>query len=69
MRLALEVLAAQLAATRIDAAGAATLRQLVADAAGAATATELAALNSAFHGEICRLSGNTSARGHHGLAA
>jgi len=58
VRLALEVLAAQLAAKNIDATGAATLRQLVTDAAGAATATELAALNSAFHGEICRLSGN-----------
>ncbi len=59
VRLALEVLAAQLAAKHIDAAGTATLRQLVTDAAGAATATELAALNSAFHTEICRLSGNS----------
>jgi DNA-binding GntR family transcriptional regulator len=59
VRLVLEVLAAQLAAKHIDAAGAATLRQLVTDSASAATATELAALNSAFHAEICRLCGNT----------
>jgi DNA-binding GntR family transcriptional regulator len=58
VRLSLEVLAAQLAAQRIDAAGAAALHALVAAANAASTVSELATLNSAFHGEICRLSGN-----------
>jgi len=59
VRLSLEVLAAQLAAQRIDPAGAAVLHRIIADANAASTVSELATLNSAFHGEICRLSGNT----------
>jgi DNA-binding GntR family transcriptional regulator len=59
VRLALEVLTAQLAAERIDAAGAAVLQGLVAETAASSTVTELATLNSAFHAEICRLSGNS----------
>jgi DNA-binding GntR family transcriptional regulator len=58
VRLSLEVLAAQQAAKRIEALGADVLRGLVADAAAASTVSDLASLNSAFHGEICRLSGN-----------
>jgi DNA-binding GntR family transcriptional regulator len=58
VRLSLEVLAAQQAAQRIEARGAGLLRGLVGDAAVASTVTDLASLNSAFHGEICRLSGN-----------
>ena len=58
VRLSLEVLAAQCAAQRIDAEGARVLRGLIADAAAASTVSELAALNTMFHGEICRLSGN-----------
>jgi len=58
VRLSLEVRAAQLAAERIDEAGKATLEALIA-AAMSATVTELAALNTAFHAEICRLSGNS----------
>jgi DNA-binding GntR family transcriptional regulator len=58
VRLSLEVLAAQLAAQRIDTDGAGVLRGLIADAARPSTVSELAALNSIFHGEICRLSGN-----------
>jgi DNA-binding GntR family transcriptional regulator len=58
VRLSLEVLSAQLAAERIDAAGAAVLHGLVAETAGMSTVGELTVLNSAFHSEICRLSGN-----------
>lgn len=58
VRLALESLAAQLAARRVDAAGVATLEELVAKASAATTVAELATLNTAFHAEICRLSGN-----------
>ena len=58
VRLSLEVLAAQQAAQRVDARGAALLRGLVADATAATTVTDLATLNSMFHAEICRLSGN-----------
>jgi DNA-binding GntR family transcriptional regulator len=58
VRLSLEVLAAQLAAERSDTEGAAVLRGLIADAARPSTVSELASLNSTFHGEICRLSGN-----------
>jgi DNA-binding GntR family transcriptional regulator len=59
VRLSLEVLAAQLAAQRIDEAGARELDRLLAAADAAPTTAELAALNTAFHAEICRLSGNT----------
>jgi DNA-binding GntR family transcriptional regulator len=59
VRLSLEVLAAQLAAQRSDAAGHATLSGLIAEAAAASTVAELARLNTAFHAEICRLSQNT----------
>jgi DNA-binding GntR family transcriptional regulator len=58
VRLSLEVLAAQLAAQRIDPDGEKVLRGLIIDAAASSTVSELAALNSAFHGEICRLSSN-----------
>ena len=58
IRLSLEVLAAQLAAQRVRVAGADGLDRLVAEAAGASTVAELSALNTAFHAEICRLSGN-----------
>ena len=58
VRLSLEVLAAQQAAQRVEARGAAMLRALVADAAAATTVSDLATLNSRFHAEICRLSGN-----------
>jgi DNA-binding GntR family transcriptional regulator len=58
VRLSLEVLAAQQAAQRIEARGAGVLCALVADAAVASTVSDLASLNSEFHGEICRLSGN-----------
>jgi DNA-binding GntR family transcriptional regulator len=59
VRLSLEALAAQLAALRVDAAGVSTLGELIAKAADASTAADLSALNTAFHAEICRLSGNT----------
>lgn len=59
VRLSLEVLAAQLAAQRVQPDGAATLDRLLIDAASAQTVAELAALNTAFHAEICRLAGNT----------
>ena len=58
VRLSLEVLAAQLAAERIDTEGASVLRGLIGDAARPSTVSELASLNSVFHGEICRFSGN-----------
>jgi len=105
VRLALEVLSAQLAAQRIDAAGAARLQSIVAETAATetgslaalehglsdasaptasrrahsadavtashhaessglalsgltASVTELARLNTAFHAEVCRMSGN-----------
>ena len=59
VRLSLEVLAAQLAAQRVDEAGVETLDRLLKTAAVAKTTAELATLNTAFHAEICRLSGNT----------
>jgi DNA-binding GntR family transcriptional regulator len=58
IRLSLEVLTARLAAHRVDPAGAAMLGELVAKASVASSAGELAALNTAFHTEICRMSGN-----------
>lgn len=58
IRLSLEVLTARLAAQRVDAAGAAMLEELTAKAAVATTAAELASLNTAFHTEISRISGN-----------
>ena len=58
IRMSLEVLTAQLAAQRVDPAGAAMLGELVAKASVASSAAELAALNTAFHNEICRMSGN-----------
>ena len=59
VRLSLEVLAAQLAAQRADPEGRTTLKGLVAEAAAASSGAELSALNTAFHGEICRMSGNS----------
>jgi DNA-binding GntR family transcriptional regulator len=59
VRLSLEVRAAQLAAERIDAAGRAALEALIAKADRARSVADLAALNTAFHAEICRLSGNS----------
>ena len=58
IRMSLEVLTARLAAQRVDPAGAAMLGELVAKASVASSAAELAALNTAFHNEICRMSGN-----------
>ena len=58
IRMSLEVLTAKLAAQRVDPAGAAMLGELVAKASLASSAAELAALNTAFHNEICRMSGN-----------
>jgi DNA-binding GntR family transcriptional regulator len=58
IRMSLEVLTARLAAQRVDPAGAAMLGELVAKASVASSAAELAALNTAFHTEICRMSGN-----------
>jgi DNA-binding GntR family transcriptional regulator len=58
IRMSLEVLAARLAAQRVDPAGAAMLGELVAKASVASSAAELAALNTVFHTEICRMSGN-----------
>ena len=59
VRLSLEVRAAQLAAERIDGAGRAALEALIAKAGRARSVADLAALNTAFHAEICRLSGNS----------
>jgi DNA-binding GntR family transcriptional regulator len=59
VRLSLEVRAAQLAAERIDGAGRAALEALIAKAERARSVADLAALNTAFHAEICRLSGNS----------
>jgi DNA-binding GntR family transcriptional regulator len=58
VRLSLEVLAAQLAAQRITPGAAATLERLVAEADTAQGVNDLSRLNTEFHGEICRLSGN-----------
>jgi DNA-binding GntR family transcriptional regulator len=59
VRLSLEVLTAQLAAQRVDTASAAVLEDLVTKAAAAGTVNELAALNTTFHAQICRMSGNS----------
>ena len=59
VRLSLEVRAAQLAAERVDPAGRAALESLIAKAARTRSVADLAALNTAFHAEICRLSGNS----------
>ena len=58
IRMSLEVLTARLAAQRVDPAGAAMLAELVAKASVASSAAELSGLNTAFHTEICRMSGN-----------
>lgn len=58
VRLSLEVLTARLAAQRVDAAGAAMLEELVVKASAASTVADLAALNTAFHEEICRMTDN-----------
>ena len=59
VRLALEVLAAQLAAQRLDPDGATMLDALLAKAETTTTAAELSELNTAFHAEVGRLSGNS----------
>jgi DNA-binding GntR family transcriptional regulator len=59
VRLSLEVLAAQLAAQRIGREDTAGLDRLVVAADTAMTVADLTALNTAFHAEVCRLSGNS----------
>lgn len=59
VRLSLEALAAQLAAQRLHPGGATILDALLAKAASTTTAGELSELNTAFHGEVCRLSRNS----------
>ena len=59
VRSALEVLAARLAADRMDAAGAAVLDRLLAKARTTHRVADLAALNTQFHATISALSGNT----------
>jgi DNA-binding GntR family transcriptional regulator len=58
VRMSLEVLAAQLAAQRIGRDDTAGLDRLVVAADAAVTVADLTALNTAFHAEVCRLSGN-----------
>jgi DNA-binding GntR family transcriptional regulator len=59
VRGALEVLAARLAAERIDQSGAAMLDRLLARARTTRRVVDLAALNTRFHDTISTLSGNT----------
>ena len=59
VRGALEVLAARLAAERIDPSGAAVLDRLLAKARTTRRVADLAALNTQFHDTISTLSGNT----------
>jgi DNA-binding GntR family transcriptional regulator len=59
VREALEVLAARLAAERMDPAGAAMLDRLLAKASTTHGIVDLAALNTQFHAAISALSGNT----------
>jgi DNA-binding GntR family transcriptional regulator len=59
VRMSLEVLAAQLAAQRIGREDTAGLDRLVLAADTAVTVADLTALNTAFHAEVCRLSGNS----------
>lgn len=64
VRMSLEVLAAQLAAQRVAAsldrrADTSGLDRLMVAADTAVTVADLTALNTAFHAEVCRLSGNS----------
>jgi len=59
VRMSLEALAAQLAAQRIRSEDTAGLDRLVVAADAAITVAGLTELNTAFHAEVCRLSGNT----------
>jgi DNA-binding GntR family transcriptional regulator len=63
VRLSLEVLAARLAAQRAGDDGAARLDRLLAKAHATRRLSDLAALNTAFHAEICALAGNELLRG------
>jgi DNA-binding GntR family transcriptional regulator len=58
VRLALETLAAGLAAERIEPDGSAMLTGLLARARGTRRMADLAALNTRFHAAICALAGN-----------